>query len=166
MIGADFAETEARVERVMGFIRDTVAEADVSEPAGHGAGWCVGYDEAAIRAFILEVMVGVALPLPPVENPSEVIGYAWEVNAQHVNVGRGLVLGDRRRTVSGIPTERPPRGLTEVWIMRNGQEVRATWKPAPPAPDPTFRPPLVSSPEACWPEEELRAAHAAKRDKR
>ena len=31
--------------------------------------------------------------------------------------------------------------------------------------DPTFRPPLVSSPEAVWPEEYLRARHAAERDR-
>lgn len=121
MIGADFAETEARVERVMGFIRDTVAEAHVSEPAGRGAGWSVDYDEASIRAFILEVMVGVALPLPPVESPAEVVAFVWE----HDDTGKRL------QVVHGTPTRWRCPGLRQIWIMRNGQEVRATWKRQP-----------------------------------
>lgn len=139
MIGADFSETEARLDRVMDFIRDTVDEAHVSEPAGRGAGWSVDYDEAAIRSFIMEVMVGVALPLPPVGSPADVIGYCWEVKADHPRLegkpyqggGPRVFRGQRSAVFYGEPFKSQPWGLTQIWVMRNGQEVRATWKDRP-----------------------------------
>lgn len=231
------APADPRLDRILDFIQDTVADGSFSEPAGRGAGHSVSYDEDSIRAFIAEIFpapdpyaikaaislamqderdgkpcgcivaagcevrgygdpdyaadgfldgaveavlqalgpqpTGTAVAPPaPIESPADVIGYCWEINADHPRLigkpynggGDQVALGQRGPIWFESPIPSTPWGLTQIWIMRNGQEVRATWK-EPPAIDPTFRPPLISSPEACWPEEEARAQHAARRAK-
>lgn len=178
------APADPRLDRILDFIQDTVAEASVSEPAGRGAGYSITYDEDAIRTFIAEIFpapdpyaikaaislamqderdgkpcgcivaagceargyddsdyaadgfldgaveavlqalqpqpTGTAVAPPaPVESPADVIGFRWEIKAKEP------------RMVSPSWYTPPPRaaaGLTQIWIMRNGQEIRATWK--------------------------------------
>ena len=68
---------------------------------------------------------------------AEVVGYCWEVQVDHPRIpGRRLSQGGadvypgQRGPVFEFPPVFPQRpwGLTQIWIMRNGQEVRATWK--------------------------------------
>lgn len=57
---------DERVEQLMDFISDTMVEADVDQPAGSGAGYSITYDDAAIRAKVIEIF---AQPNPPGERP-------------------------------------------------------------------------------------------------
>lgn len=72
---------------------------------------------------------------------AQVVGYRWEVTAEHPRLigkaydggGDRLALGDRGPffPVDQMEPGRQPWGLRQIWIMRNGQEVRATWKRKP-----------------------------------
>lgn len=72
-----------------------------------------------------------------------VIGYQWEVNKHHPRLkGRlpsggyysgwletDLVeLGQRGPVFYEQPPGYNPWGLTQIWLLANGQEVRVTWK--------------------------------------
>lgn len=70
---------------------------------------------------------------------SRVVAYCWEVNADHPcvtglgkrNSGGGRSeLGQRGPWffTGSVPHTRP-WGLTQIWRLANGQEVRAKWKP-------------------------------------
>lgn len=83
-------------------------------------------------------------------NPAVVIAYCWEVNAQHPRLagkpysggGERVELGQRGPWwfeldwPHGIPVRRcipqnNPWGLTQIWLLANGQEVRVKkWKQA------------------------------------
>ena len=45
---------KAGLDLIMGHVRDIIADADVSEPAGRGCGYNVDYDEAALRQIIAD----------------------------------------------------------------------------------------------------------------
>lgn len=73
------------------------------------------------------------------KHEAEVIGYQWEVTADHPRLwppyrggksGPAVVLGERGPVFSVDQMEpgRRPWGLVQVWIMRNGQEVRVREK--------------------------------------
>lgn len=79
----------------------------------------------------------LAMPTP---NPAEVVGFCWEVNADHPRLegkqywggGERVTLGQRGPTFpADLLNPGRPWGLTQVWIMRNGQEIRAIWKRRP-----------------------------------
>lgn len=87
-----------------------------------------GYDDPAYAAnsFLDEATENVLQALGPqptgsqpvpVENPAEVVGFQWQYDT-----------GKRLPFVADMPTPWRCYGMVQVWIMRNGQEVRATWK--------------------------------------
>lgn len=95
--------------------------------------------DAAVQAAVEAKRAAEAelLPATPLENPAEVVGYCWEVAADHprrhgaayIGGGERVGVGDRGPLFPIAPLMNArPWGLTQVWIMRNGQEVRATWK--------------------------------------
>jgi hypothetical protein len=47
---------QAGLDLIMGHIRDVVGEADVSEPAGRGAGHSIDYDETILRQIIADAI--------------------------------------------------------------------------------------------------------------
>jgi len=68
---------------------------------------------------------------------SKVIAYCWEVNESHPRLigkhytagGERVALGQRGPWFASYdPPQYNPWGLTQVWKLQNGQEVRVTWK--------------------------------------
>ena len=73
--------------------------------------------------------------------PADVTHYCWEINAEHPRLAGGVAdprggrwggepveLGQRGPWFKERPPTTSPWGLTQVWRLRNGQEIRVRWK--------------------------------------
>lgn len=123
--------TEEWIERVLALVCDTVAEAEVSQPAGRGAGYAVDYDEATIRAFMRETFPGAAgkgdgraAGVRIDRLAADVVGWCYEATNAQTGGQRGA-----RYALPAPAYPYRPSGVVQIWFLRNGQEVRVKWKP-------------------------------------
>lgn len=97
---------------------------------GHWTGWRERRFTGSTLAEAVQAAVDAMFDHdnPPETMPFEVVGFQWEVTPEHINAGRGLKVGHRGGLNPGQPNAYSPRGLVQIWHLRNGQEVRARWK--------------------------------------